>query len=40
MTMQRASLDDVFLALTGHVSEPADDTANDTGDAEEGREAA
>ena len=32
VTLQRASLDDVFLALTGHVSAPADDTAEDTAD--------
>ena len=37
VTMQRASLDDVFLALTGHVSAPAGDTADDD---EEGAEAA
>ena len=36
VTMQRASLDDVFLALTGHVSESADDATED----EEGSEAA
>jgi ABC-2 type transport system ATP-binding protein len=36
VTMQRASLDDVFLALTGHISAPADDTSGD----EEGSEAA
>ena len=36
VTMQRASLDDVFLALTGHVSAPAEDTSDD----EEGSEAA
>src|SRR5215831_17884694 len=36
VTMQRASLDDVFLALTGHISAPADDTSDD----EEGSEAA
>jgi len=29
VTMQRASLDDVFLALTGHVSAPAEDTSDD-----------
>jgi len=44
VTMQRASLDDVFLALTGHVSAPAEgtaeDTAEDTIDDEEGSEAA
>jgi ABC-2 type transport system ATP-binding protein len=44
VTMQRASLDDVFLSLTGHVSAPAedtaDDTADDTSDDEEGSEAA
>jgi ABC-2 type transport system ATP-binding protein len=37
VTMQRASLDDVFLALTGRVSAPAGDTADDD---EEGAEAA
>jgi len=37
VTMQRASLDDVFLALTGHVSAPAGD---ETDDDEEGAEAA
>jgi ABC-2 type transport system ATP-binding protein len=37
VTMQRASLDDVFLALTGHISAPAE---NDTDDDEEGAEAA
>jgi ABC-2 type transport system ATP-binding protein len=35
VTMQRASLDDVFLALTGHISAAAEDT-----DDEEGSEAA
>ena len=40
VTMQRASLDDVFLALTGHVSAPAEDTAEDTSEDEEGSEAA
>src|SRR6266702_2189421 len=40
VTMQRASLDDVFLSLTGHVSEPVHDAANDTSDDEEGSEAA
>jgi hypothetical protein len=35
--MQRASLDDVFLALTGRVSAPAEDTDDDD---EEGSEAA
>src|SRR5438132_10423340 len=39
VTMQRASLDDVFLSLTGRVSAPAEDTAKDTDD-EEGSEAA
>jgi ABC-2 type transport system ATP-binding protein len=29
VTMQRASLDDVFLSLTGHVTAPADDTSDD-----------
>jgi ABC-2 type transport system ATP-binding protein len=36
VTMQRASLDDVFLALTGHISAAAEDTDKD----EEGSEAA
>jgi ABC-2 type transport system ATP-binding protein len=36
VTMQRASLDDVFLALTGHATAPAEDTSDD----EEGSEAA
>jgi hypothetical protein len=27
--MQRASLDDVFLSLTGHVTAPAEDTSDD-----------
>jgi ABC-2 type transport system ATP-binding protein len=36
VTLQRASLDDVFLALTGHVTAPAEDTSED----EEGSEAA
>ena len=36
VTMQRASLDDVFLALTGHVSAPAEDSHDD----EEGSAAA
>ena len=36
VTMQRASLDDVFLSLTGHVTAPAEDTSDD----EEGSEAA
>src|SRR6266516_4406129 len=40
VTMQRASLDDVFLSLTGHVSAPVHDAANDTSDDEEGSEAA
>jgi len=40
VTMQRASLDDVFLALTGHVSAPAEDPADDTSEDEEGSEAA
>src|SRR5580704_9498915 len=40
VTMQRASLDDVFLALTGHVSAPAEGTADDTSEDEEGSEAA
>jgi len=29
VTMQRASLDDVFLSLTGHVTAPAEDTSDD-----------
>jgi ABC-2 type transport system ATP-binding protein len=36
VTMQRASLDDVFLALTGHISHSAEDTSDD----EEGSEPA
>jgi ABC-2 type transport system ATP-binding protein len=36
VTLQRASLDDVFLALTGHVTAPAEDTSEDA----EGSEAA
>jgi hypothetical protein len=38
--MQRASLDDVFLSLTGHASAPAEGTAEDISDDEEGSEAA
>jgi ABC-2 type transport system ATP-binding protein len=40
VTMQRASLDDVFLSLTGHASAPTEDTAEDSSDDEEGSEAA
>jgi ABC-2 type transport system ATP-binding protein len=44
VTMQRASLDDGFLSLTGHVSAAAEGTAEDTAenssDDEEGSEAA
>jgi ABC-2 type transport system ATP-binding protein len=29
VTMQRASLDDVFLSLTGHVTAPAEDASDD-----------
>jgi ABC-2 type transport system ATP-binding protein len=39
VTIQRASLDDVFLALTGHPSETASDT-DDADDEKEGSEAA
>ena len=39
VTMRRASLDDVFLALTGRVSAPAEDTDDEDED-EEGSEAA
>src|SRR6202453_1454046 len=40
VTIQRASLDDVFLALTGHPSETASDRASGTDDDKEGSEAA
>ena len=36
VTIRRASLDDVFLAITGHATAPAEDTSED----EEGSEAA
>jgi len=40
VTMRRASLDDVFLALTGHVSAPAEDAEDTDDEDEEGSEAA
>jgi ABC-2 type transport system ATP-binding protein len=40
VTMQRASLDDVFLSLTGRVTAPAGGTAGDGSEDAEGSEAA